>query len=500
MIVGISEIHHSHSNDDTADRVRGAQEGRVRDKNGSAGDFCYGYASEFEDPVAAAAYRGRGPKPKRIVVINSAAASVVHEIFTRFAIKEESISAIVRWWEEHKNEFPKIGRSRIHHEHVRRILTNKKYIGIWTFGATTTLYDGHGNKKQVSALPNQIVTVERPDLRIIEQELWDKAQARLAELKDVYGMKPDGKKRGPAQHYRLLYEKSLLGGLVTCGSCGARLIVQRGGVKRLACPNHKVGKCSMAAGVPYHEAEQGVLELIAHLLKSYPHWLQSTVDATRRRLEQLAQSMPNDLAQAKGQLNDACNQSNRLVDTLASGVDSPTIRARLSQLEAQKSTLESRVIQLEQVRTAQMEMPEDQWIRDELNGMTDLLKQEMSTVAPSLRPLLGKIVAESVLPPGKKRGYVRLRVTIAGWAVMSQLLGERLPASMLANLKPADDARSQEFVLDLGAPTRMDQWGPQIVQWRQQKVKWKEICRRTGLKLANAFIAYKRCKGADQAT
>ena len=90
------------------------------------------------------------------------------------------------------------------------------------------------------------------------------------------------------------------------------------------------------------------------------------------------------------------------------------------------------------------------------------------------------MVSERDLTPGKKRGYVRLRMTIAGWAVLSQVPGEKLPASMLANLKPADDARSQEFVLDLGAATRMDQWGPKIVEGRQQKVKWKEICHRTG--------------------
>jgi hypothetical protein len=39
MIVDISEIHHSRANDDTAERVRGGQEGRVRDGDGSAGDY-----------------------------------------------------------------------------------------------------------------------------------------------------------------------------------------------------------------------------------------------------------------------------------------------------------------------------------------------------------------------------------------------------------------------------------------------------------------------------
>jgi hypothetical protein len=39
LLVGISELHHARANDDTGERVRGGQEGRVRDGNGSAGEF-----------------------------------------------------------------------------------------------------------------------------------------------------------------------------------------------------------------------------------------------------------------------------------------------------------------------------------------------------------------------------------------------------------------------------------------------------------------------------
>jgi len=69
-MVGLKEMHHAQSNEDTAERVRGAQEGRVLDGSGCAGDQPYGYTSEFADPAAAANYRGRGPKPKKVVVID----------------------------------------------------------------------------------------------------------------------------------------------------------------------------------------------------------------------------------------------------------------------------------------------------------------------------------------------------------------------------------------------------------------------------------------------
>jgi site-specific DNA recombinase len=147
--VGLTELHHSRSNEDTAERVRGAQEGRVRSPNGSAGDFPYGYASEYDDPVAAANYHGRGSKPSKHVVICEPAAKLVRAVFEMF-VAGESISAIVTWWEEHKAEHPPITKTMIHHQHVRRMLANPKYIGAWTFGETTTVREGR-RKKQIKA-------------------------------------------------------------------------------------------------------------------------------------------------------------------------------------------------------------------------------------------------------------------------------------------------------------------------------------------------------------
>ncbi len=59
MLVGFTEMHHSRSNDDTAERVRGGQEGRVLDGDGSAGDYPYGYRSEYVDPQAASSAKRR---------------------------------------------------------------------------------------------------------------------------------------------------------------------------------------------------------------------------------------------------------------------------------------------------------------------------------------------------------------------------------------------------------------------------------------------------------
>lgn len=87
---------------------------------------------------------------------------------------------------------------------VRKILGNTKYLGLWTWGATTTVRDSQGRKRQRPAAPDKAVQVERPDLRIIDNATWQKAQARLQELGKIFGQKPDQKRRGmPVNHPEL---------------------------------------------------------------------------------------------------------------------------------------------------------------------------------------------------------------------------------------------------------------------------------------------------------
>jgi hypothetical protein len=500
-IVGISQIHHSHSNTDTAERVRAGQEGRVRDGDGSAGDYPYGYESEYVDPVAAADYRGRGPKPKRKVVIEPNAAVVVQEVFQRFA-NNESMTKIVEWWNNNLDKFPQVTNkagARIRIDLVRRMLLNPKYTGVWPWGVTTMVYDGNGKGKQIPARPDQsVVVASRPHLRIIDQQLWDKTVARFAALKAIYGMKPDGQKRGPAAGYRLLYERSLLGGKVHCALCGAKLLVIISwGNKHLRCPNRRLGTCSMSVTIPYLRAENGVLSILADVLKNYPGWLQLAMKAMREELERASRAIPAELQHVESELHTVTVGLNRLIESVSTGeVRGQTVSQRIDAMEATKADLQARIAQLQCTRPSRMQMPSDAWVAEQLKSLTAILKQEMATVARHLRPLLTHVMAEQVKIGKQKSGRARLRFTIDGWAVLAQILGDRLPEGVLAQLQPGESKTSQEFHIELGKETAIHKWAPQIVGWREQKVPvtWSEIAKRTGLTSSTAYHVYKYWK------
>jgi site-specific DNA recombinase len=503
-LVGIKEIHNQMEIRDTGWRVRRSQEQRVEKPNGSAGDYPYGYTSEYDDPAAAANYRGRGPKPAKHVVIEEAAAQVVREVFERFAVRGQSIGAIVRWWEANKARFPAITKTKVHHQHVRRILTNKKYIGTWEYGRTTTLRDSGGKKKQVKPYAHQKVTVaQRPELRIVSQELWDQAQRRLAKLQEVYGMREGGRRRGPSQYYKLLYAKRLIDGLVHCGDCIARgegrTRLHTGGsngVKRMECPRRKNGVCPVVVRVPYAAAERAVDAVIQEVLGNFPAFLSAAVAHMRDAVVRMARTVPAELEAERKRLAVVDAEIRNVVRALAGGAESPSLRVELARLESEKASLEVRIAELVATQQVEVALPDDAWVRGQMADLGALLREQSPEAIQQLRSMIGRIVAEEVQIPGKKRGYVRIRFRIDGWAALIRMLAGRLPESVLKVVSPAEPGTglSEEFVVDLGAPTAMDSWGPHIVEWRKQKVMWHEIARRTGLKVANAYVVWRRWK------
>ena len=112
---------------------------------------------------------------------------------------------------------------------MHRLLSNPKYIGEWPWGTTRTIRSSEGKTKQIPVPPEQQIIRQRPELRIVDQGTWEKAQRRLTELENIYGQKPGHKPRGAKPHHTEIYPKSLLGGLLFCQTCGSRLWIQCGG-------------------------------------------------------------------------------------------------------------------------------------------------------------------------------------------------------------------------------------------------------------------------------
>ena len=188
-------------------------------------------------------------------------------------------------------------------------------------------------------------------------------------------------------------------------------------------------------------------------------------------------------------------QIDNLVGEIADGQrDSPAIRRSLAQKKAQAEALELRVQQNRQLLEVEVDLPDDAWIQEQLADLSSVLSGDEKQAANLLRKLLGRVIAHQVLPPGKTRGYSQLRFRVSSWEIIEAVLGDKLPAVIAANMGSSQDPMggSQEFVLDVGGPTRMDLLGPVIAKMRAEGKPWKEVWKETGLGSGPAYVCWKR--------
>ncbi len=136
---------------------------------------------------------------------------------------------------------------------IRSILVNHCYTGLWQWNRTQKL-SIHGRQVHRARDRREWVTQERPDLAIVDRELWDVANARRrSKATRVRRAGRNATTRGTA----------LLSGLVQCGECGSNFYtVYR---DRWGCGlrhNRGATACSNPTKVPKDELEGRVLHAI----------------------------------------------------------------------------------------------------------------------------------------------------------------------------------------------------------------------------------------------
>ena len=104
----------------------------------------------------------------------------------------------------------------------RGILNNEIYIGRYYWDRVSSKINPENGKiKFFSKDPAKWVFVEKPELRIISQELWEKVQRRRKQLRDTH--------QGRYTKAQAAYSLNLVTGLMTCSLCGGNIVVVSGG-------------------------------------------------------------------------------------------------------------------------------------------------------------------------------------------------------------------------------------------------------------------------------
>ena len=317
---------------DLADNTRRGQRGRVEEGK-LAGGLCYGYdvVKRFND-------KGGPVTGER--TINEAEALIVRRIYTEHAGGKSPQTIAI---ELNKEGIPgpngkAWGPSTIYGNWRRGtgILNNELYIGRIVWNRLRYIKDPDTGKRVSRLNPKEEwVVKEVPELRIVDQELWDRVKARQTRVNT------DPKTKTKIGVWDRRRPRHLFSGLAKCGACGGGYTVLYR--DRLGCLAARVkGICDNHLKIDRERLEGIVLDgLRAHLRKreSFETFCEEyTRELNRHRMEVSAT-----LSAQTAELERVERELAKLVQALKDGVPAAAVKDEMIALESRKADLKARL-------------------------------------------------------------------------------------------------------------------------------------------------------------
>jgi DNA invertase Pin-like site-specific DNA recombinase len=313
---------------DLREKVWRGQLGRAR-QGRIPGGLAYGYETVAERDASGAGRRR----------INEPEAAIVRRIFQDYAagISPRTIAM-------HLNDEGVPGPSgrewrdttiRGQVDRGTGLLNNTLYIGRLEWNRTAYVKNPRTGKKVARVnKPEAREIAEVPELRIIDDALWERVKARQREARIEMGK--DGAGNALNQAHR---RKFLLSELLVCGECGGRYTVV--GKDRYGCATRRAkGTCSNDKTITRQRIEARVLgglrdklmapELVAEFVRAFQEEINAAAEAAASRAEQLkreAEAIERKIAS--------------IVTAIEDGMYTPALKDRMKALEARKAEIEA---------------------------------------------------------------------------------------------------------------------------------------------------------------
>jgi site-specific DNA recombinase len=218
------------------------------------------------------------------------------------------------------------------------LLRNELYIGRLVWNKLRYVKDpATGKRRSRLNPPIEWVVEEVPELRIVDQLLWDTVQKRLQEIRESEPVKK-ARQRRFWEHRRA---RHLLTDKAFCGVCGGSLAAI--GADHLACSKaRRTGTCENRRSVRRGVFEDLILGGLKHQLMA-PELVGAFIEEfdrevnRHRRDEELARSG------LEAEFGAVMKKLDGLIDAIADGLRAPGLQRRLEELESRKAELKDRL-------------------------------------------------------------------------------------------------------------------------------------------------------------
>lgn len=279
---------------------------------------------------------------------------------------------------------------------IREMLRNESYIGRWTYGRRQwKKVPGTNDRRPRTRSSDEVMRFDRPELRIVPQELWDAVKARRGAVARKYTGATDG---GRAPGRRTNYPFS---GLLTCGACGAPMVIMGGSNDRYyRCGDvHKRGTCSNRLSVRESVIRKIIFDELERVLAS-----DLGVTYARRRLAEklgeLSRSVNQERTRVKKQIAKIEKQLDQLVafvrENTGEGAALVPVRESLAALQTQREGLQLELETLANRAARPVVIPTPEEVRAVVFDLKKLLGTDPVRAREALRRFLknGTIVLD----------------------------------------------------------------------------------------------------------
>jgi DNA invertase Pin-like site-specific DNA recombinase len=288
---------------------------------------------------------------------------------------------------------------------IREMLRRELYVGriVWNRSRFIKL-PGTNKRLRRDRPQNEWRVVEQPELRIIDENLWQRVQTRLAWVAEAFGR---GTRAG--LYHRAASSPHLLTGFLKCGCCGANLVIVtgrgKGGHQSYGCPqNFYRGACVNRLKARADWLEDQLLSQL-QLAVMEPEVLNYALKEFERQLAASFSEMSNQIDRIRQRSELIQQELRNLVSTVASCGPSATLVDAINQREQELNELRQKLLAGEGDSVSDQVARIRQFVTENLSDIRQLFCADVQRARPELAKHITAIHMQPQLD-GKKGRYV----------------------------------------------------------------------------------------------
>ena len=215
------------------------------------------------------------------------------------------------------------------------ILNNDLYVGIIVWNRCSYVKDPRTGKRLARPNPaEQWERVEVPDLRLIDDDLWNRVKERQRSVRIEMGRDASGNALN-----RVHRRKYLFSGLLRCGVCGSGYTIT--GKDRYGCASHRSkGTCTNNHSIKRQVIEGRVLSGLKDRLMA-PELVATFIEEFTAEINRHAVDAEQDRRSREREHATVMRKIDAILKAIEDGMYTPSMKDRLLALEDQKGELQA---------------------------------------------------------------------------------------------------------------------------------------------------------------